>query len=46
MMNTKFLSAILLGTMATSLAPSTTWHQVATSAKGTTVSAIAKGLST
>jgi hypothetical protein len=43
MMNTKFLAAILLGTVATSLAPSTTWHQVATNAKGTTVSAIAKG---
>jgi hypothetical protein len=42
-MNTKFLVAILLGTIATSLAPSTNSHQAATSAKGTTVSAIAKG---
>jgi hypothetical protein len=41
--NAKFLAAILLGTMATSLAPSTNSHQAAGSAKGTTVSAIAKG---
>jgi hypothetical protein len=42
-MNTKFFTAIFLGTMAASLAPPTNSHQVAASAKGKTVSAIAKG---